>query len=257
MINEKKINGLKTRYKKTGEGTTILLLHGWGCDLNIFEKVQSELEKKFQVYSIDFPGFGESEPPTEIWGVEEYTQFIETFIKTENIENPILIGHSFGGRVSILYSSRNKTEKIILVDSAGVKPKRKLKYYVKVYTYKGIKKTVNLIFSKQKANSILEKYRKKGGSSDYQNANGIMRNVLVKVVNEDLKHVMTKIQVPTLLIFGENDTATPVSDAKIMEKLIPDAGLVVLKNSGHYSFLEKLNEFLIITNNFLTTKKNN
>ncbi|QGY46847.1 alpha/beta fold hydrolase [Maribellus comscasis] len=255
MIQSKNINGLNIRFKKTGEGATVLLLHGWGCDLKIFERVQNELEKKFQVYSIDFPGFGESDPPKEIWGVEEYTQFIESFIKTENIKNPILIGHSFGGRVSILFSSRNKTEKVILVGSAGVKPKRKLKYYFKVYTYKTIKKIVLLLFSSQKANAILENYRKKNGSSDYQNANGIIRDILVKVVNEDLKHVMPKMKSPTLLIWGENDTETSVSDAKIMEKLIPDAGLVVLKNSGHYSFLEKLNEFLIIVNNFLTAKK--
>jgi pimeloyl-ACP methyl ester carboxylesterase len=255
MKQNKNINGLKITFKKTGEGATIILLHGWGCDLNIFEKVQGELENKFQVYSIDFPGFGESEPPSEVWGVEEYTQFIETFIKTENIENPILIGHSFGGRVSILYSSRNKTEKIILVDSAGVKPTRKPKYYFKVYTFKILKRIVNMLFSKQKANTILDKYRSKSGSSDYQNANGIMRDILVKIVNEDLTHVMPKIKSPTLLIWGENDTATPVSDAKIMEKVIPDAGLVILKDSGHYSFLEKLNEFLIIINNFLTTKK--
>lgn len=255
MIEIKKINKLNIRYKKTGKGQPILLLHGWACDLTIFEKVQNELENKFQVYSIDLPGFGESEAPNEIWGVEEYTQFIETFIQTQFIENPILIGHSFGGRISILYASRNNTNKIILVDSAGVKPKRKLKYYLKIYSYKGVKKVVNLVFSKQKANSILETFRKQSGSNDYQNANGIMRNILVKVVNEDLQHVMPKIKVPTLLIWGENDTATPVSDAKIMEKLINDAGLVVLKNSGHYSFLEKLNEFLIITNNFLTTIK--
>lgn len=255
MIEIKKIKKLNIRYKKTGKGQPILLLHGWACDLTIFEKVQNELENKFQVYSIDLPGFGESEAPNEIWGVEEYTQFIETFIQTQFIENPILIGHSFGGRISILYASRNNTNKIILVDSAGVKPKRKLKYYLKIYSYKGVKKVVNLVFSKQKANSILETFRKQSGSNDYQNASGIMRNILVKVVNEDLQHVMPKIKVPTLLIWGENDTATPVSDAKIMEKLINDAGLVVLKNSGHYSFLEKLNEFLIITNNFLTTIK--
>lgn len=253
MIYEKNINSLKVRYKKTGKGSPIILLHGWGCDLYIFEKIQNELEKKFEVYSLDFPGFGESEAPKEVWGVEEYTQFLEKFVEKENIKSPILVGHSFGGRVSILFSSRNETQKMILVDSAGVKPKRHLKYYFKVYTYKSLKTIVNLLFDKQKANSILEKYRKQKGSSDYQNAQGIMREILVKVVNEDLKHVMPKIKTSTLLIWGENDTATPVSDAKIIEKLIPDAGLVVLKNCGHYSFLEKFNDFQIIINNFLSS----
>lgn len=255
MISEKKIKGLKTRYKKTGKGATVLLLHGWGCDLNIFEKVQSELENKFQVYSIDFPGFGESEPPTEIWGVEEYTQFIETFIKIESIENPILIGHSFGGRVSILYSSRNKTNKIVLVGSAGITKKissiKKI-FYKAISYFKGFMLSIS-----PKTDNFLEYYRKKFGSEDYKNATPIMRKILKKVVNEDLRMYMSKINAPTLLIWGRNDTATPLTDAVIMEKLIPNSGLVILENSGHFSFLEKLNEFLIIINNFLTTQEVN
>ncbi len=113
-----------------------------------------------------------------------------------------------------------------------------------------------MFFNKQKSNFILEKYRKKSGSNDYQNAKGIMRQILVKVVNEDLSRKMPKIKAPTLLIWGENDTITPVKYGEIMERLIPNAGLVILKNAGHYSFLDKRYEFNIILNNFLEKEKN-
>lgn len=251
MEQQTNINGLNIRYKMTGEGNPVVLLHGWGCDLHIFEKAQKALSENFLVYAIDFPGFGESDDPNEVWGVEEYTRFIEDFFKAKNIDNPVLIGHSFGGRVSILFASRNETKKIVLVGSAGVKPKKKLSYYFKVYSYKSMKALIKLVYGQEKGEVVLEKYRSKKGSADYQNTSGIMRKVLVKIVNEDLKEVMPKIKAPSLLLWGENDDATPVADAKIMEQLIPNAGLVVLKNAGHYCFLEKSTEFLIIVNNFL------
>ena len=245
------ISGLNIRYKKTGKGNPVVLLHGWGCDLHIFEKAQAALSENFLVYAIDFPGFGKSDDPNEVWGVEKYTQFIEDFFQAKNINNPVLIGHSFGGRVSILFASRNEAKKIVLVGSAGVKPKKKLSYYFKVYSYKSMKALIKLIYGQEKGETVLEKYRRKRGSADYQNTSGVMRKVLVKIVNEDLKEVMPKIKAPALLLWGENDDATPVADAKIMEQLIPNAGLVVFKNAGHYCFLEKSNEFLIIVNNFL------
>ncbi|MGZ3873781.1 MAG: alpha/beta fold hydrolase, partial [Mucilaginibacter sp.] len=202
-------------------------------------------------------GMGKSEEPKEAWGVEEYTQFIEEFFRLKNIVNPILAGHSFGGRVSILFASRNPVLKLVLLDSAGIKPQRSLDYYLKVYSYKFVRNTLPVVVGRSKADEILESYRKKSGSSDYKNASVIMRQVLVKTVNQDLKWALPLIKAPTLLIWGENDTATPVSDAKIMEKLIPNAGLVVLKNAGHFSFIEKLSEFLIILNNFLQADKKN
>jgi pimeloyl-ACP methyl ester carboxylesterase len=251
------VKGLKINYKETGKGTQIVLLHGWGSNLQIFEKVQQYFQNDFNVIAIDLPGFGKSEQPTEVWGVEEYTSFIEDFFEFKNIINPILVAHSFGGRISILFSSRNPVLKLVLLDSAGIRPTRSFDYYLKVYSYKLIRKALPVFAGKNQAEIILEKYRKKAGSSDYKNASGIMRQILVKAVNEDLKIVMSLIKAPTLLIWGENDTATPVSDARIMEKLIPNAGLVVLKNVGHFSFIEKLNEFLIILNNFLQVDKKN
>ena len=246
-----KINGLNFHYTVQGSGSPIVLMHGWGCNLTTLASIEKVAAESHTVYNVDFPGFGESEEPHEVWGVELYTQLIEKFIEAEGIENPILLGHSFGGRVGILYSSRNKVKKLILVDAAGVKPRRSFKYYFKVYTYKLGKKLMPLIYGKKGAQERIEQMRAKRGSSDYNNASPMMRAILSKVVNEDLKHCMPKISAPTLLIWGENDTATPLRDAQIMEKLIPDAGLVSFPGCGHYSFLDNPIQFAAVLRSFI------
>lgn len=250
------INGVDFHYTVAGEGTPIVLMHGWGCNHTTLASIENTLLPDMKIYNVDFPGFGSSSEPCEVWGVEEYTRLIEQMVEKEGIEAPILLGHSFGGRVGILYSSRNKVRKLILVDAAGVKPTRSLKYYVKVYSYKTMKHLLPLIFGKKKGQEMLDKYRGKSGSSDYNNSTPKMRAILSKVVNEDLKHVMPSIKCPTLLIWGKNDTATPLRDAQIMEKLIPEVGLVAFEGVGHYSFLENPYQFAAVLKSFLKEEMN-
>lgn len=251
------INGLSINYEVTGpaNGRPVVMLHGWGANLDSFAPLVPGLEEHFRVYRIDFPGFGKSDAPREVWGVEEYTAFFGEFVKANGIAEPILIAHSFGGRVAILYSSRNAVRKNILIDAAGVKPQRPLKYYIRIYSFKLYKRLLPIFIGRKRADEKIESYRKKAGSSDYNNASGIMRSILVKVVNEDLRHVMPLIKAPTLLIWGENDTATPLRDAKIMEKLIPDCGLALLKGAGHFSYLDKPYEANLIIDSFLEKDK--
>ena len=230
----------------------VILMHGWGCNHSTLKSIEAQLTPGFKVYNVDFPGFGGSNEPSAVWGVEEYTSLIEDFARQEHIESPILLGHSFGGRVGILFASRNKVHKLILVDAAGVKPRRSLRYYYKVYSYKAIKHALLFFLGKKRGETALNSYRAKVGSSDYSNASPMMRAILSKVVNEDLKSVMPKIACPTLLIWGANDTATPLADAKIMEKLIPDAGLVSFDGVGHYSFLENPYQFAAVLKSFLS-----
>ena len=163
-------NGSRLHYTDCGEGHPILLLHGWGCNATTFNAIRPFLEARFRVLTVDFAGFGESEEPHKVWGVEEYTRSVEAIAQHEGVENPILIGHSFGGRVSIVYASRNKVQKVMLVDAAGVKPKRSLTYYRKVYTFKLIKKLLPLVVGKSRAEKIIEQRRAKAGSSDYSQA---------------------------------------------------------------------------------------
>lgn len=251
MLQSKSLCGVTLQYNIEGDGYPVILMHGWGCNHTTVQSIERLLSPHFKVYNLDFPGFGGSSTPPSIWGVEEYTQMLEAFVKDENIEAPILIGHSFGGRVSILYASRNKTHKVILVDAAGIKPKRPLKILPESLLVQTVEKSLTTCNREKTSRKNNREFRRKSGSADYNALTGIMRNIMVKVVNEDLKAVLPKIQCPVLLLWGKNDTATPLRDARIMEKLIPDAGLVAFDDAGHYSFLDNPYEFNTVLQNFL------
>ena len=249
-----KYKDIEININVAGEGSPVLLLHGWGCSNEIFKQIQAVLATSYKTYNFDFPGFVKSDEPTEVWGTEEYTRMVEQFVKENHIERPALVGHSFGGRISIIFASRNETSRVVLVDAAGIKPKRPFKYYWKVYTFKTMKWLCNTFLPKKTAQAIIDKRRKGAGSSDYNNASPKMRAILSKVVNEDLTPLLPKIKAPTLLFWGNMDTATPLSDAKKMEKLIPDAGLVVAHGTGHFSFLENPGLFTAVMKNFFKIK---
>lgn len=248
------IDNLNINYEISGQGKDVLVLHGWGANINVMRPITSFLSNYFRVVSLDFPGFGLSQEPATPWSVYDYAEFTQKFINAIGLNCPVLIGHSFGGRVIICLAGKMGLDvsKIILVDSAGIKPKKSLKYYFKVYTFKAVKNILKLPLFGHNSDKLIEKARQKFGSADYKNVSGVMRQTMVKVVNEDLTQFLPDIRVPTLLIWGENDTATPLRDAKIMEKLIPDSGLVVLKNAGHFSFIDKTYEFNTIVYNFLS-----
>jgi pimeloyl-ACP methyl ester carboxylesterase len=246
------IDNIKLHYEQSGEGAPVILMHGWGCNTSTVASIARVAAQTHCVYNIDFPGFGKTNEPPTVWGVELYTQLIEKFVQTLGLNKPTLIGHSFGGRVGILYASRNDVDKLILVDAAGIRPRRTLKYYRKVYTYKLGKALARTFLTSKKAEKVIENWRKRSGSADYAAASSpTIRAIFVKVVNEDLKHVMSNIKAPTLLIWGEKDTATPLKDAQTMEKLIPNAGLVSFPGCGHYSFLDNPIQFAAVLTSFL------
>lgn len=251
MEKEIELEGVRVAMEVTGSGRPLILMHGWGCDHSTVRSIAATAALTHTVYNIDFPGFGASEEPAEVWGVERYTRLIEALVKSEKLESPVLVGHSFGGRVAILFASRNKADKVILVDAAGIKPRRSLKYYLKVYSFKAGKKFWELILGKEKAQARIDRMRARRGSSDYAGASPMMRRILSKVVNEDLTDRLPLISAPALLIWGENDTATPLSDAKKMARLIPDAGLVSFPGCGHYSFLDNPGQFRAVLSSFL------
>lgn len=238
---QKTVLGLKTEYIERGEGDIVLMLHGWGSRAELFDGLIGLCSHRYRVLSPDMPGFGGTEEPKEPWGVSKYADFILEFLKPYAPKSVILLGHSFGGRVILKLTERElpfEIKKIILVDSAGIKPKKSLKQKLSLICYKTGKGVLSLPPIKAAFPEALEKMRKKRGSADYNSATPIMRQTLVRVVNEDLKYTLSGIKAPTLLIWGTADTATPLKDAELMEKLIPDAGLVKVTGAGHYSFLE-------------------
>lgn len=245
------IDGLKLFYEVTGSGSPLILMHGWGCDHTTVASIAASAAETHTVYSLDLPGFGRSDEPREVWGVDEYTDIVEKFVHNLGLERPVLVGHSYGGRISILFASRNDVSKVILVDSAGVKPSRPLSYYIKVYSFKLSRKMYQLILGRKKAEERIERMRASRGSADYAAASPMMRRVLSKSVSQDLRSVMPLIKAPTLIIWGEDDTATPMRDARIMERLIPDAGLVSFPGCGHYSFLDNPVQFAAVIKSFL------
>ncbi|MDE5840711.1 MAG: alpha/beta hydrolase [Muribaculaceae bacterium] len=234
------IDGVSLHYRDSGEENLkpVIIMHGWGCNVDTVVSIENIFKGKMRVLNVDLPGHGRSSEPPSVWGVEDFTAMMEKFIMRLGLHRPSLVGHSFGGRISILLSSRGDVDKVLLVDSAGIKPKRSLSYYWKVYSFKTIKKTLMFFLGKKKGSEAVERIRGKKGSADYRNSSPMMRAVMSKCVNEDLKYVMPSIKAPTLLIWGEDDTATPLSDAVTMKRLIPDSGLVSFPGCGHYSFLD-------------------
>lgn len=236
------INGIETNYLTVGQGEAVLLLHGWGSSLEPYRQLINLLSKKYFVIALDMPGFGKTAEPTRPFDVDDYVDFVLEFLKRFPISKLSLVGHSFGGRVIIKMANRAlpfAVDKIVLIDSAGIKPQGSKKKSLRQTCYKigkwfATRKPIAKLFP-----GLLEKLRTKFGSADYAAASPMMRQCLVKVVNEDLRHLLPGIKAPTLLVWGENDTATPLSDAKIMEAEIPGAGLAVIKNAGHFSFVEQ------------------
>lgn len=251
---EIKIDGKKINYETYGEGNPVIILHGWLTDLTTMEILTKYLSKNFKVYAVDIIGFGKSELPDKPYHTDDFGNFLEQFVKQLKIEKPILIGHSNGGKTIINAVGRGLVQpnKIILIDSTGIKPKRNIKYYIKIYTYKIAKKIIKILPNgEQKREKLLGKF----GSADYKNSPEVLRKTMSNILNEDQKEKMKNIKVPTLLIWGTNDTATPLSDAKIMEKIIPDAGIVEIKGAGHYSYLENPAQVFSVLDVFLKNDK--
>lgn len=238
-----RIDDIPVNYIDEGEGSAILMLHGWGSNITLFDGIIKTLSPSHRVIAPDMPGFGKTPEPQQPWAVDDYVDFIIKFIDSLGLKEFGVLVHSFGGRVLFKLNARESLpyviNKAVLIDSAGIMPKKSLKQKMSLKMYKcarSIMSTKPLHFLYPDA---VENMRKKRGSADYNNATPTMRQTLVKVVNEDLKPLISKINCPTLIIWGDNDTATPIDDARQMEQLIPDAGLVVCEGAGHYSFLEQ------------------
>ena len=242
------VDGLKISYKFTGSGdTTAVILQGWGTSYPLYDVVANSISSKYRVLQFDLPGFGSSQEPPESWNVDQFTDFFINLMGALGIKKTVLIGHSYGGRMIIKLVARDnipfEIEKIVLIDSAGVMPKRSFGQKVRVFRYKILKKIlyfkpVYLLFSE-----LIELWKSTQGSEDYRNASPVMKGCLVKAVNEDLTHLFEKNRYDTLLIWGDRDEATPLSDGKLMEKLMPSAGLAVIPGTGHFSFAENVPVF--------------
>lgn len=231
--------------KNANQDKFVLLLHGWGGSLNSFRGLEDFLIKNdYSVINIDFPGFGNSDMPREDFCLDDYVRIVAEIIEFLGQKKVDVVAHSFGGRVAIKLASLTEyVDKLILVDSAGIKPKFSLINYLKIKRYKFLKFLKKI--------KIVEKDLSKFGSQDYIALPNQMKGVFVRVINEDLTKLLAKISCPTLLIWGEKDESTPLYMAKKMEKNIKNCGIVVFKNAGHFSYLENHSQFCLIVDSFL------
>ncbi len=237
-MNLKDINYLDYGTNKKG---TIVLLHGWGQNIEMMDMLGRPFADDFRIIVLDLPGFGKTPEPKEPWSVSDYTNMLHELLASLKVKNPILIGHSFGGRIAICYASQYETDKVVLLSSPFRPTKKKTSFKTKFYKF--IKKIKIL-------KPLAEYLKKKWGSADYLAASEINRGTLVKVVNEDLTSNAEKIQCPVLLIYGSKDVDVPITEAQKLEQIIPDAGLVTYENAHHYAYLERLSQTLSILNNF-------
>ncbi len=251
-------NNLKVHYSIFGEGKPLLLLHGWMACEEAMAPIYQFFQKDRKVIVLDFPGQGKkSDTLIEAWGVPEYAEMVRALILFLHLDKLDVIGHSFGGRVIIYLASKypDLFDKIVLTDAAGIKPRRSFTKQIKIYSYKFMKNILKIFLSHERYEVEIEKLRKKYGSSDYGSLNSnIMRETFKKVIELDLTENLNKITRPVLLMWGENDTDTPLYMAKIMEKKINDSGLVVLKGAGHFSYLDATAQYLKIVDTFLGGK---
>ncbi len=247
------IDGLNIEYCEQGEGTPVLLLHGWGASFDTYRGIINTLKNRCRVVAVNFPGCGNSDTMKAPWTLDDYCDFVLKFMKAVNLTDPILFGHSHGGRVTMKLVAEGLVNppKIVLLDAAGLIPKKSFKQKWRAKSFKAIKTVLSLPIIKSFSSGLLEKARNHYGSADYNAAPLVLRQTLVSLVNTDIRNILHKISCPTLLIWGENDTATPLSDAKIIESLIPDCGLCVLKDCGHFAFCEKPFEANAIINSFI------
>lgn len=236
----KKIKDLDINYIEYGQGKTVVLLHGWGQNLQMMHPLGEKLSKNHHIIILDLPGFGSSTQPSFAYTIYDYMEILHDFLEELKVNDPIIVAHSFGGRIAICYASKYKVNKLVLFGSPYIKREAKS---LKVKILKSLKHIKAL-------NNIAEYMKGHLGSFDYKNAKGVMRDILVKVVNQDLSENAKKILCPTLLIWGDNDVAVPVAEAKELEKIISDSALIVLKGT-HYCYLENLIHVTTILDNFI------
>ena len=248
------INGINVNYKIAGEGPAILVLHGWGGSSDSWKDVIRILSaKRYMVVCPDFPGFGKSDLPTEAWGLEEYADFIFNLATQLGLKEVVLIGHSFGGRVSVKLIGKHPdlVKKLILCSSAGIKTHPGLKtslIYVVSRIGNAILTPKFLRRFKNEARAFLYTLIK---SRDYVKAGGIMKEIMKKVLAEDLTPGLSKIRVKTLLVWGEGDKLIPVKYARIFNEEINGSKLIVLPKIGHSPHLEMPEELSEIIDKFI------
>ena len=227
------------------EGEALVYLHGWGQNIQMMKPIAEPFKKTNRIIIIDLPGFGESEEPNEIWSIYDYAKCVNDLLNKIKVKNPTMIGHSFGGKITLAYASKYKCNKIVLLASPFKVMIQKLSLKTKIL------KTLKNVPVLNKLEDFAKKHI---GSVDYKNASVHMRKIMTEHVNLDITEDVKKITCPSLIIWGEDDLAVPKEHAYELEKLIKDSGVVMFENGTHYAYLENLHTIIKVLDNFIGGK---
>ena len=252
QVGAQKVRYVRRRAAETAPGDLpIVILHGWGAHIEAVGPILSALDGASDLIALDLPGFGDSEAPDRAWDTDAYARFMIHFLDELAIDRAHLIGHSHGGRVSIVLAADDpeRVGRLLLVDSAGIPPKRDWRYRRRV----AVAKLGRLIgkIGGPPGRRLQERMRARVASRDYLEASEAMRGTFRAVVAADLTDRLPRIRASTLLVWGERDDDTPLWMANRMEELIPDAGLVVIEGAGHYSYADSPGQFRSVARRFL------
>ncbi|MBW3594389.1 MAG: alpha/beta hydrolase [Actinobacteria bacterium] len=242
------VNGQKARVLDEGDGVPVVVLHGWGGKIESMMPVIRCLGPRHRVIAIDLPGFGDSPLPQGAWGTPDYATFARDLVSQLGVERAHFIGHSFGAKVSFYLASvyPKLVDKLVLVGSPGLRTPPSAAARVKRVASRAGRVAGKL---GPPGAAFKRALYKRIASSDYQEA-GELRPILVKVVNEDFRELLPRVKSPTLLVWGSEDDAAPLVHGKEMEKLIPDAGLVVFEGAGHFAYLDEGERFCRVVRHF-------
>ena len=240
--------GQKIRLSDQGTGPPVVVLHGWGGRIESMQPVLRCLGSSFRTLALDLPGFGESPVPRGVWGTPDYSEFVHDLLMDLGIDRAHFVGHSYGAKTSLYLAATHPAmvDKLVLQGSSGLRQAPDLRITAKRALSKGAKGLAALGPPGRRAARAL---KDRIASQDYRDA-GEMRPILVKVVNEDLTHMLPRITAPTLLVWGSEDTAAPLEHARTMERLIPDAGLVIFEGAGHFAYLDEPAAFCRVVRHF-------
>ncbi|MDK2886024.1 MAG: hypothetical protein PWP54_582 [Thermosipho sp. (in: thermotogales)] len=243
-----KIDGLSINLETYGKGKILVFIHGWGGNLHSLFPIARQLNYKSVL--IDLPGFGQSETPSSPIDSFKYASIIQKLLENSGINEAILIGHSFGGKIAAIIASKKPEwlKGLVLISSPGIKLKKSLNVEIKKFIYKTLKKLISILPNNEK---FVEKLRNKFGSEDFKNSKGTMREILKIVVEEDISDILSEINCKTLLIWGEKDKDVPVKVGLKFNELIKNSKLIVYENAGHFPYLENFDVFINDLNNFL------
>lgn len=250
------LDGIEVNVRVMGDGDPVLILHGWGASIESVAPILNRLAPLgYHVHALDLPGFGKSGLPPVSWGVADYAQFVVHYLESVNLARVDLIGHSFGGRISIVLGAdyAERVNKIVLTDSAGVIGLPNGRQQLRQTVGRAVKGVFALPGLNTFQPAVQRWYWDRYASEDYRNA-GPLAPTFLRVVQEDLLPRAARIKASTLLIWGDQDQDTPLWQGQLLEKTIPDGGLVVFKGAGHFAYLDRIDDFIRIVDTFFKGK---